>query len=125
MASAYYYERRGIVCVWNEDAITIANPGDFRVPVDEARRPGVSDPRNETMLRMFSMVEVGERAGSGLSKILAGWAEAGYDEPFYAEEFGPDRTTLTLPLTAGQNDSADTERSRPGDFADSILEFRR
>lgn len=61
---------------------------------------------------MFSMVEVGERAGSGLSKIFAGWAEAGYDEPFYAEEFGPDRTTLTLPLTAGQNDSADTERSR-------------
>ena len=64
LTNANYYERRGIVCVWGDDAITIANPGDFRMPIEEARKPGTSDPRNETMLKIFSFVNVGERAGS-------------------------------------------------------------
>lgn len=61
-------------------------------------QPGASDPRNATMLKMFSMIDAGERAGSGISKILHGWKEAGYASPFYEEEYGPDRTILTLPL---------------------------
>ena len=51
--------------MWDDDAITIANPGDFRLPIEEARKPGASDPRNEAMLKIFSFVNVGERAGSG------------------------------------------------------------
>lgn len=84
--------------------------------IEDARRPGASDPRNETILRMFSMVKVGERAGSGLSKIYAGWADAGYAEPCYEEEFGPDRTVLRLPL-AGVETSAEylTIRSAEAD----------
>ena len=68
------------------------------MPIEEARKPGSSDPRNETLLRMFSMIDVGERAGSGMDKIFNGWARAGYGEPTYAMERDPDRTTLTLPL---------------------------
>jgi predicted HTH transcriptional regulator len=68
------------------------------MPIEEARKPGSSDPRNETLLRMFSMIDVGERAGSGMDKIFNGWAWAGYGEPAYAMERNPDRTTLTLPL---------------------------
>ncbi|WP_286143115.1 ATP-binding protein [Adlercreutzia caecimuris] len=98
ITNANYHERRGIVCVWREDALLIANPGDFRIPIEKAMQPGASDPRNATMLKMFSMIDAGERAGSGISKILHGWKEAGYASPFYEEEYGPDRTILTLPL---------------------------
>ena len=66
--------------------------------VEIARQPGESDPRNETLLRMFSLVEIGERAGSGMGIIFDGWADAGLAEPTYEEQFGPDRTVLTLPL---------------------------
>lgn len=86
--------------MWSNEAITIANPGDFRMPVEEARKPGKSDPRNETIMKMFSRVEIGERAGSGMDKIFNGWSWAGYAEPSYEVEYGPDRTTLTLPLVA-------------------------
>ncbi len=98
LTNANYYDRRGIVCVWRENAIVIENPGDFRMPIAEAMKPGKSDPRNETMLKIFGFVNVGERAGSGMTTIFDGWREAGYAEPFYDVEYGPDRTILTLPL---------------------------
>ena len=81
------------------------------MPIEEARKPGSSDPRNETLLRMFSMIDVGERAGSGMDKIFNGWAWAGYGEPTYAMERDPDRTTLTLPLKAESDDNHQIESS--------------
>ncbi|MEC4174885.1 RNA-binding domain-containing protein [Adlercreutzia sp. R7] len=103
VTNANYHERRGIVCIWDEDALTIANPGDFRIPIEKAMQPGESDPRNATMLKMFSMIDAGERAGSGISRIFHGWKEAGYAAPVYREEYGPDRTILTLPLVGVSN----------------------
>ena len=110
LTNANWFDRRGVVCVWNDEAITIANPGDFRMPVEEARKPGSTDPRNEAMMRMFSMVEIGERAGSGMDKIFGGWEWAGYAEPSYEVAYGPDRTTLTLPLVSA--DSAGEVQSK-------------
>ena len=105
LTNADWHERRGVVCVWRSDAFAIANPGGFRMPIEEARKPGSSDPRNETLLRMFSMIDVGERAGSGMDKIFNGWAWAGYGEPTYEMERNPDRTTLTLPLKSESDDN--------------------
>ena len=110
LTNANYYDRRGIVCVWRQDAIVIENPGDFRMPISEARKPGKSNSRNETMLKIFGFVNVGERAGSGLTTIFDGWREAGYAEPYFDMEFGPDRTILTLPLVP---ESARIRRNPP------------
>lgn len=98
LCNANYYERRGVVCVWGDREITISNPGDFRMEIEEARRPGVSDPRNGAILRMFSLIDIGERAGSGMSKLYAGWESADLAEPYFETRFDPDRTTLVLPL---------------------------
>lgn len=114
LTNANYYERRGIVCTWKEDALEIENPGDFRIPIEEAMKPGESDPRNETMLKMFSLVNAGERAGSGITKILHGWQDAAYAPPTYNVRYGPDRTTLTMPL-AGSG----TEQNAPGSLSHS------
>lgn len=103
VTNANYHERRGVVCVWRDDALTLANPGDFRIPLERAMMPGESDPRNATMLKMFAMIDAGERAGSGISKIFHGWKEAGYAAPSYEEQYGPDRTVLMLPLAGVSN----------------------
>lgn len=107
VTNANYHERRGIVCVWKEDALVIENPGDFRIPIEDAMKPGESDPRNETMLKIFALVDAGERAGSGISKIFSGWEEAGYGKPSYSVKYEPDRTTLTLPF--GKSNALTTE----------------
>jgi predicted HTH transcriptional regulator len=36
-----------------------------------------SDCRNRTLQRMFLMIGLGERAGSGMAKIQRGWAQTG------------------------------------------------
>ena len=60
------------------------------------RLGGISDPRNKVLLKIFNLVDVGERAGSGVSDIFNTWADEGWVEPMIEEQFNPDRTFLTL-----------------------------
>ena len=94
----------------------------FTVALTRAKRGGRSDPRNQAMLNMFSAIDIGERAGSGIPRIIDGWISCGYDEPTWQVEFDPERTTLTLPLTQGisaaKEKPLETERAhKPGENA--------
>ena len=46
----------------------------IRVTKEEFYAGGNSDPRNPNILKMFGFVNVGERAGSGVDKIMTAWA---------------------------------------------------
>lgn len=99
---ADYYDRRGLVIQKWPDKIRIANPGAFRINVQEALAGSISDPRNESLIKMFNLINVGERAGSGLPSIRTVWQKQGWQEPEIVESFNPDRTTLLLPLAANK-----------------------
>ena len=81
-----------------KNQITMSNPGSFRIEIDAAKSGGVSDPRNGTMLKMFNLIDIGERAGSGIPNIFRVWREQGWEEPVIAESAEPDRTVLCLSL---------------------------
>ena len=70
--------------------------------MQEALVGGVSDPRNESLIKMFNLINVGERAGSVLPSIRTIWLRQGWQEPEIVESFNPDRTTLELPLAANK-----------------------
>lgn len=72
----------------------------------EAINGGISDPRNGIMLKMFSLIEFGERAGSGLSGICKVWEKV-YHTPAILEEThknSVDRTILTLSTGGNEQD---------------------
>ena len=96
LVNADYYGRQGLVIVKKRDAITMANPGVFRIEIDAAKSGGVSDPRNGTMLKMFNLIDIGERAGSGIPNIFRVWREQGWVMPVIMEQIEPERTTLSL-----------------------------
>ena len=98
LVNADYYGRQGLVILNKRGEITMSNPGVFRIEIDAAKSGGVSDPRNGTMLKMFNMIDVGERAGSGVPNIFRVWRDQGWAEPTFTQSFEPDRTTLSLPL---------------------------
>ena len=125
LTNANYRERRGVVCVWREDALAISNPGDFRIGLERAMQPGESDPRNAGLLAMFSYIDVGERAGSGLPAIMGDWEACGYDAPGYSIEIDPDRTTLTLPLTGPGTTSAEPAGACSGDALQGLSDRER
>jgi len=47
---------------------------------------------------MFSLIDVGERSGSGLCDIFHTWEQYGYKKPIITESLNPDRTTLILEI---------------------------
>lgn len=95
-----FYERQGVVIVKNEEGLQLANPGNIRIGLKEALAGGVSDPRNMTLLKMFSLVDIGERAGSGIPGFMHTWTYWVEKEPAFAISSNPERTHLVIPATA-------------------------
>ncbi|MEE3448221.1 MAG: RNA-binding domain-containing protein [Bacteroidales bacterium] len=113
LVHADYYGRQGIVVSKNKDGFVFANPGGMRISKREALSGGVSDPRNATLLKMFSFIRFGERAGSGLNGIVYVWKKVYHTDPeiFVKEEY--DRTFLTLPTLGNEPDVKAMEEFYP------------
>lgn len=77
LVHADYFGRTGVVLVRKPDRIIASNPGTLRIPPEEVEAGGVSDPRNRTLLFMFSLLDIGERAGSGYDVLREGTYSAG------------------------------------------------
>ena len=53
-------------------------------------------------MKMFNLISIGERSGSGVPNIFNTWADEGCKEPVIEERFDPDRTILTLEFVEKQ-----------------------
>ena len=95
---ACYYDRMGIVIRKLPNKIVIENPGILRISKESALLGGHSDPRNATIIKMFNLINIGERSGSGIPNIFNVWKNENYCNPELMELFNPDRTILVLPL---------------------------
>ncbi|MBR4050864.1 MAG: hypothetical protein IKK09_10255 [Clostridia bacterium] len=89
---------RGIVIINKPDEITILNLGGFRIELEAAKFGGISDPRNTVLMKMFTLIDIGERAGSGIPNIYSNWNKRDWSVSTISEEFDPERITLSLPL---------------------------
>ncbi len=98
LVNADYYGRGGVVVLNAPDEIRVSNPGRFRIEVEAAKVGGISDPRNSTIMKMFSLIDIGERAGSGIPSIFSVWKDEGFEPPIIAEKLNPDRIEIVLPL---------------------------
>ena len=84
----------------HRDRLVFENPGTIRIGKEKMLEGGLSDPRNSVIIKMFSMLHIGERAGSGIHRIISAWSSAGYENAIIEEQIGNiERTILTLPLT--------------------------
>ena len=96
LVNADYYGRQGLVIIKRRNGITFSNPGGFRIDVEAAKSGGISDPRNSTLMKLFNLIDIGERAGSGIPNIFSIWKKQGWPDPVINENFEPDRITLSL-----------------------------
>ena len=96
LINADYHGVRGVVIRKEADKIIFANPGYVRTGKKQMRLGGESDPRNKSLMKMFNLINIGERAGSGVPNIFNVWNNQGFVEPEIEERFDPDRTVLTL-----------------------------
>ena len=115
LINADYFGSRGIVVTLQLKQITFANPGYSRTGKIQMLKGGVSDPRNRGLMKMFNLIDIGERAGSGIPKIVNIWNDEGLKDPIIEEEFDPDRTILSLSLEKKQaiKTSDNSQKAKP------------
>ncbi|MEE1031754.1 MAG: putative DNA binding domain-containing protein [Ruminococcus sp.] len=96
LINADYHGVCGVVIRKDQNKIVFANPGYVRTGKKQMRLGGESDPRNKSLMKMFNLINIGERAGSGVPNIFNVWNDEGFVEPVIDERFDPDRTVLSL-----------------------------
>ncbi len=111
LINADYYGRQGVVIIKKKNEITLSNPGGFRIDIEAAKSGGVSDPRNSALIKMFNLVDIGERAGSGIPNIFSVWKKQGWNAPIISESFEPDRISLSLKVTKSGDKNCYTQTS--------------
>lgn len=98
LSHADYFGSGGVVVLKEPDVFSFKNPGTLRLPLDLVLEGGHTDPRNNAIHRMFLMVGAGERAGSGIPKILGAWDDQHWRSPNLTESVNPDTVTLRLTM---------------------------
>lgn len=86
--------------------LVFSNPGTLLVSRDQYYTGGESVCRNKSLQKMFSMIGVAEKAGSGTDKIMKGWREANWRSPNIEEQQEPDKVVLTMPMVSFLSDEA-------------------
>ena len=94
-----YYLPRAVVIKLTPENIVLENPGSIRTGKNQMLKGGISDPRNKTLMKMFTLINIGERAGSGVPDIYSVWEAQGWEDPTVIEQYGPDRTIYNAVLT--------------------------
>ena len=92
-----FFVPRGVVIRQENNLLILENPGSIRVGRYQMRLGGESDPRNKALMKMFNLIDIGERAGSGVPELFAVWEQEGWEEPQIEErQDSVERTTVIL-----------------------------
>jgi ATP-dependent DNA helicase RecG len=97
---ADYGGRVPILIVKRPDMFGFRNPGLMRVPIEAAKKGGVSDCRNRILQKMFQLAGFGDQAGSGVPRILSVWKTQSWREPLVYEKRDPDQTLFELRMAS-------------------------
>ncbi|MFC5221077.1 ATP-binding protein [Bifidobacterium leontopitheci] len=100
LGHADYFGGTGVVVIRHgNERIDFRNPGTLRLEQSLIERGGLSDARNPGIMKMFNLLGIGERAGSGFDTLRAGTRSENLSDPMLHEELNPDRVTLSMPIT--------------------------
>ena len=91
-----YYGEGGIVIEKEKDLFRFSNPGLFRISVEQALEGNISNLRNPNLFKMFILIGLCKRTGSGLKGIETTWKYYGDDAFDLTQEPESERTILTL-----------------------------
>jgi ATP-dependent DNA helicase RecG len=123
---ADHISSRPIIVIKRPDVFLFQNPGRLRIPLQRLYDGGVSDPRNPNLQKMFQMLGLGEKAGSGFQKILRAWREQEWIMPLVSEKLDLDVTAVALPMISMIPAQVEKElKGLVGDAYPSLTELDR
>jgi ATP-dependent DNA helicase RecG len=97
----------GIVVEKEQNLFRFSNPGLFRTSIEQAFEGGVSNLRNPNLFKMFILIGLCKRAGSGLKSIELTWKQQYWPKPELVQHLQSKRTILTLSVLANVHQQED------------------
>ena len=126
LVHADHQSTRPLTVIKRKDAFLFTNPGRLRISREQLYQGGVSDPRNPNLQKMFQMLGLGEKAGSGFQKILRAWREQHWMMPIVAENLELEMTRVWLPVASMIPEDVERElRAVVGDGYKNLDELGR
>lgn len=123
---ADYQGPTGIRVVRSPGGFEFINPGLLLVSAQQVWTGGVSQSRNPTLQRMFGLIQLGEREGSGGPAIRQAWAQQHWRAPVLREDTENAETHLELSMASLLPPEAVEEAMRIlGDRFDALDELCR
>ena len=96
LVHASYHSTKSITVIKTNNYFSFRNPGRLRITLEQIFEGGVSDVRNPYIQRMFQLIGLGEKAGSGFTKILRAWSEQQWMQPQVDEDLENELTSVML-----------------------------
>lgn len=96
LVHADYYGGGGIVIEKEKGLFRFSNPGLFRISLEQALEGNISNLRNPNLFKMFILIGLCKRTGSGLKGIETIWRGHGEDAFHLIQDVESERTILTL-----------------------------
>ncbi len=103
---ADYTENASLVVRHNANSFVFSNPGTMLISKEQYYYGGESVCRNKSLQKMFAMLGVAEKAGSGTDKIMKGWQEANWRAPNVEIQQNPDKVVLVMPMESFLSEKA-------------------
>jgi len=97
---ADYRGQGGIVIDHYADRFEFSDPGVLLISFRQVVQGGISECRNESLQKMFSLIGFGEQAGSGIDKMREGWKSQKWRVPLIERHQNPDRVKLKMPMVS-------------------------
>jgi ATP-dependent DNA helicase RecG len=122
---ADYQSTRPLKITKYKNGFSFSNPGRLRISIQQLYEGGVSDPRNPNLQKMFQMLGLGEKAGSGFRKMIRAWIEQQWF-PLVSEKLELEMTLVALPMVSMIPENVETElREIVGDDYCELTELER
>ena len=86
----------GVVILNAGSRLTFRNSGRMKVGLDQAKKDGISNPRNTQILNFFRLIGISDKAGTGIPKIYSLAKSLYLPSPLLGEEGYLEATSMTL-----------------------------
>ncbi|GAA0508747.1 RNA-binding domain-containing protein [Deinococcus depolymerans] len=116
----------GIVILKKDDGFSFTNPGGLRLPREQVMRGGRSDCRNLQLQVMFQLIGSGDKAGSGIPRILSAWSSQHWTKPLLNESVQPESVSLEMHMVGMFPDmTMQSLRNKLGNKLDALEDIDR
>jgi ATP-dependent DNA helicase RecG len=99
----------GIRVIKGPTGVEFINPGLLLIPPEQLWRGGISEARNPALQRLFGLLQLGEREGSGGPTMRAAWAKQQFRAPKVWTDAEHMETHLRLPTESLLTEQAVSE----------------